>query len=69
MGDLISPFKTVMGGNYKDVENRLMSAIYLRFSLPATTSVALKKQMKKADQEATPMPEDAQDATVGGEKR
>lgn len=52
MGDIISPFKTAMGGNYKDVENRLMSAIYLRFSLPATVPAALKKQMKKADQEA-----------------
>jgi 5'-deoxynucleotidase YfbR-like HD superfamily hydrolase len=52
MGDIISPFKTAMGGNYKDVENRLLSAIYLRFSLPATQSVPLKKQMKKADQEA-----------------
>ena len=35
MGDIISPFKAAMGGNYKDVENRLLSAIYLRFSLPA----------------------------------
>ena len=52
MGDIISPFKTAMGGNYKDVENRLLSAIYLRFSLPATQSIPLKKQMKKADQEA-----------------
>jgi 5'-deoxynucleotidase YfbR-like HD superfamily hydrolase len=52
MGDIISPFKTAMGGNYKDVENRLLAAIYLRFSLPATVTVAVKKQMKRADQEA-----------------
>ncbi|PXA90838.1 hydrolase [Nostoc sp. 3335mG] len=52
MGDIISPFKTAMGGNYKDVENRLLSAIYLRFSLPATCPAPLRKQMKRADQEA-----------------
>ncbi|KKC41493.1 hydrolase [Devosia epidermidihirudinis] len=52
MGDIISPFKAAMGGNYKDVENSLMSAIYLRFSLPPTPSAALAKQIKKADREA-----------------
>ncbi|SMQ60036.1 hypothetical protein SAMN06295905_0319 [Devosia lucknowensis] len=52
MGDIISPFKAAMGGNYKDVENRLLSAIYLRFSLPATMTVALGKLVKKADREA-----------------
>ena len=52
MGDIISPFKAAMGGNYKDVENRLLSAIFLRFSLPATMTVALAKQVKKADREA-----------------
>jgi len=52
MGDIISPFKAAMGGNYKDVENRLLSAIYLRFSLPATMPAALAKQVKKADREA-----------------
>lgn len=52
MGDIISPFKAAMGGNYKDVENRLLSAIFLRFSLPATMSAALTKQVKKADREA-----------------
>lgn len=52
MGDIISPFKAAMGGNYKDVENRLLSAIYLRFSLPASMPAALAKQVKKADREA-----------------
>lgn len=52
MGDIISPFKAAMGGNYKDVENRLLSAIYLRFSLPAAPSAALSRQIKKADREA-----------------
>ena len=52
MGDIISPFKAAMGGNYKDVENRLLSAIFLRFSLPATMTAALAKLIKKADREA-----------------
>ncbi|HUH75998.1 MAG TPA: HD family hydrolase [Devosia sp.] len=52
MGDIISPFKAAMGGNYKDVENRLLSAVFLRFSLPAAMSAALAKQVKKADREA-----------------
>ncbi|MBK1794478.1 HD family hydrolase [Devosia sp. WQ 349] len=52
MGDIISPFKAAMGGNYKAVEDRLMSAIFLRFSLPATMNATLKKQVKKADVEA-----------------
>ena len=52
MGDIISPFKAAMGGNYKDVENRLLSAIFLRFSLPAAMSAALAKLVKKADRES-----------------
>lgn len=52
MGDIISPFKAAMGGNYKYVENRLLSAIFLRFSLPATMPAALGKLVKKADREA-----------------
>lgn len=49
VGDMISPFKAVMGGDYESVEDRLQSAIHLRFSLPASTPVRLKKQIKKAD--------------------
>jgi 5'-deoxynucleotidase YfbR-like HD superfamily hydrolase len=52
MGDIISPFKAAMGGNYKDVENRLLSAIFLRFSLPATMPAVLARQIKVADREA-----------------
>ena len=52
MGDIISPFKAAMGGNYKDVENRLLGAVHLRFSLPATPPTALAKLIKKADREA-----------------
>ena len=52
MGDIISPFKTVMGGNYKEVENRLLAAIYLRFALGAVPPAAMARQIKKADKEA-----------------
>ncbi len=52
MGDIISPFKAAMGGNYKDVENRLLGAVHLHFSLPATPPTALTRQIKKADREA-----------------
>jgi uncharacterized protein len=52
MGDLISPFKTVMGGNYKEVENRLLAAVHLRFSLGAMAPATLLRQIKKADREA-----------------
>ena len=36
IGDLISPFKAVMGDAYKSVETRLLSAIHVRFGLPRT---------------------------------
>src|SRR5476651_2568489 len=31
IGDMISPFKSVVGGGYKTVESRLEAAIHLRF--------------------------------------
>ena len=34
IGDMISPFKAVLGGDYKAVEKRLLSAIHIRFGLP-----------------------------------
>ena len=49
VGDMISPFKAVVGGDYKTVENRLLEAIHLRFSLPVNISQKLKKAIKKAD--------------------
>jgi 5'-deoxynucleotidase YfbR-like HD superfamily hydrolase len=52
MGDIISPFKAAMGGNYKEVENRLLGAVHLHFALIATAPVAVQRQIKKADREA-----------------
>ncbi|MFN7026843.1 MAG: YfbR-like 5'-deoxynucleotidase [Pseudorhizobium sp.] len=49
IGDMISPFKSVVGGGYKTVEHRLEAAIHLRFGLPAHASRELKTQIKKAD--------------------
>ena len=52
IGDMISPFKAVVGGGYKTVEKRLEAAVHLRFGLPAATPAALKAKIKKADQVA-----------------
>ena len=52
MGDIISPFKAAMGGNYKEVENRLLGAVHLRFSLGALPPAKLTRQIKVSDREA-----------------
>jgi hypothetical protein len=49
IGDIISPFKAVLGDSYKTVEKRLLAAIHLRFSLPANLPAALSKLVKQAD--------------------
>ena len=49
IGDMISPFKAVVGGGYRSVEKRLESAIHLRFGLPPHCSKELKDKIKKAD--------------------
>lgn len=49
VGDMISPFKAVLGGDYKLVEARLQEAIHLRYTLQPVTPPALKKTIKRAD--------------------
>jgi 5'-deoxynucleotidase YfbR-like HD superfamily hydrolase len=49
IGDMISPFKAVIGGDYKTVEKRLAAAIHLRFSLPAAPSREVVALTKRAD--------------------
>jgi uncharacterized protein len=49
IGDMISPFKAVIGGGYKDIESRLQRAIHLRHALPADIGKGLKDAIKKAD--------------------
>src|SRR3954451_22132261 len=38
IGDMISPFKAVLGGGYKAVEKRLLAVIHVRFGLPPILS-------------------------------
>jgi uncharacterized protein len=52
VGDMISPFKAVIGDSYKQVEHRIFSAILLRFGLPPKPSAALNALVKKADRAA-----------------
>ena len=50
IGDMISPFKAIIGDSYKSVERRILSAIHIRFGLPAEAPAALTRLTKKADQ-------------------
>ncbi|GIL03208.1 MAG: hydrolase [Alphaproteobacteria bacterium] len=49
LGDLISPFKAMVGDQYRALEHRLLAAIHLRFGLPAQTPADWKKVIKRAD--------------------
>lgn len=49
VGDMISPFKAVLGGDYKGVENRLLAAIHLRFGLPPAAPKPVLLITKQAD--------------------
>jgi 5'-deoxynucleotidase YfbR-like HD superfamily hydrolase len=52
IGDMISPFKAVIGDSYKVVESRLLAAIHLRFGLPAKLPETWVKLIKAADRNA-----------------
>src|SRR5216110_3044067 len=52
IGDMISPFKAVLGGDYKAVEKRLLAAIHIRFGLPPVLSAEIERQIKEADRGA-----------------
>ncbi|MFN7164899.1 MAG: HD family hydrolase [Hyphomonas sp.] len=49
IGDMISPFKAILGESYKGVEARLQEAVHVRFGLKAITPAGLKKVIKRAD--------------------
>ena len=49
IGDLISPFKAVVGIDYKDFESGLLRAIHMRFGLPAAMADRPAKLIKRAD--------------------
>ena len=52
IGDMISPFKAVIGDAYKVIEWRLLTAIHRRFGLPTKSAPDLEKLIKSADHEA-----------------
>ncbi len=52
IGDMISPFKAVIGGDYRVIEQRLLAAAYLRFGLPPLPSQELRVLIKTADRAA-----------------
>jgi 5'-deoxynucleotidase YfbR-like HD superfamily hydrolase len=52
IGDMISPFKAVIGDAYKGVEKRLLAAIHVRFGLPSALPTELTRLIKAADQAA-----------------
>jgi 5'-deoxynucleotidase YfbR-like HD superfamily hydrolase len=49
IGDMISPFKAVIGGAYKAVEKRLLTAIHIRFGLPPALPDEFTARIKAAD--------------------
>src|SRR6266849_335097 len=52
IGDMISPFKAVIGDSYKAVEKRLLAAIHLRFGLPPKSPLQIETLIKAADRQA-----------------
>jgi 5'-deoxynucleotidase YfbR-like HD superfamily hydrolase len=52
IGDMISPFKAVLGENYKAVEKRLLAAIHIRFGLPPVLADEITQPIKAADRGA-----------------
>jgi uncharacterized protein len=49
IGDMISPFKAAIGGEYKLIEERLKRAIHIRFGLAAEPADDLNRSIKVAD--------------------
>lgn len=49
VGDLITPFKSAVGLDYKTLERRLMSAILIRFGLPGELPPSVHRLIKRAD--------------------
>jgi hypothetical protein len=52
IGDMISPFKAVLAGDYKVVEKRLLAAIHIRFGLPPVLGSEIEQKIKQADRGA-----------------
>lgn len=52
IGDLISPFKSAIGLDYKAFEHRLLATIYARFAIPVELPAAVNAAIKDADRVA-----------------
>jgi 5'-deoxynucleotidase YfbR-like HD superfamily hydrolase len=52
IGDMITPFKAVIGDSYRAVEQRLLAAIHVRFGLPAALPAEVTRFIKAADRAA-----------------
>ena len=49
IGDLISPFKVLLGGEYRAIESRLLDAIHRRFGVATPLPARLTASIKAAD--------------------
>jgi 5'-deoxynucleotidase YfbR-like HD superfamily hydrolase len=49
IGDMISPVKAAVGPDYGALDDRLASAVHIRFGLPAIIPATTKKKIKTAD--------------------
>ncbi len=49
IGDMISPFKAALGLDYKAFEERLETAVHVRFGLPGRLPARVKTLIKQAD--------------------
>ena len=49
IGDMISPVKSAVGPGYGALDERLETAIHIRFGLPAKVPQTIKRQIKRAD--------------------
>jgi len=49
IGDMISPFKTALGVDYREFEDRIEAAVHLRYGLPPHISKEVKRKIKRAD--------------------
>ena len=52
IGDMITPFKHVLGGVYHEIEAGLDHAINIRFGLPPIIPTSVKRTIKRADRMA-----------------
>ncbi len=49
IGDMISPVKSALGGEYGEMDSRLTAAVHRRFGLPAQLPKPVKAAIKRAD--------------------